>query len=546
MSSPSHSQQVATDGIHTPISYTYLTSASLVSSTGFTLYDTYKMAFVTGDNSLWLLINPLAVPPTWINIPATIATGSITNIVGEGGTTVGISDGQATISSSVPQVQSIAGVGGITVTQNGTQWIVSGSQGLVSQILGSGGTTVSNSGGDYTVSSSVGANLFGSFVEVGTDSINSQSRKIAQGSGITVTDNGPGGTLVIAATGIVSASIYADLWGSYITAAPSAELPNYFVATGQGGTAVSIGTKLLNISSSLVTVSGVGGTSVTDGGGTTYVVSSSQGVLSVVAQGAIAASIAGTVLTISGSGPAVETILGAGASTVTAAGNVFTVSSSQGVLSVVAQGAIGASIAGSVLTISGSGPAVESITGLGATTVAQTAGAYTVSSSAGVLSVIAQGGTAASIAGTALTVSSSLVTVAAGTGVTVTNGGGTTYTVSATGGGGSSGPPFLSASYTGYTGNLQWKNASYTLVGTDDFIAVNTSVSALTMSLPQATLHPGKWYIIKDVYGTAGTNPFCVAPNGSDTIDGLSGSLNSYANFGAVKLLSAGPGWWTF
>jgi hypothetical protein len=56
---------------------------------------------------------------------------------------------------------------------------------------------------------------------------------------------------------------------------------------------------------------------------------------------------------------------------------------------------------------------------------------------------------------------------------------------------------------------------------------------------------PGKIYYIKDVAGNAGTNPFCVTPNGSDTIDGLSGSYNSYAPMGTVKLLATVGSWWS-
>jgi len=233
----------------------------------------------------------------------------------------------------------LVGMGNITVLTNSLgQIVVSGSGGTptVTNVTGSGGTSVSNIGSIFTVSSSVGVL-----------SVIPQGGLAASIAGSTLTVSGSAGVLSV--------------------------VPH-------GGTSASITGTALTVSSSIVSVSGQGGTSVTNGGGTTFTVSSSAGVLSVVPQGGIAASITGTALTVSGSA-GVLSVVSQGGTSASITGTALTVSSSVGVLSVIPQGGLVASIAGSALTVSGT---------------------------VGVLGVVSQGGTHASIAGSMLTVSSSV------------------------------------------------------------------------------------------------------------------------------------------
>lgn len=299
---------------------------------------TASVAFVTGtlqDNGTGLL-------STTGSIEATLGfTGSLTQLPGGAPYIVGVgavsistgSNGQIVISGSGGSggstVTNVTASGGVTVSQVGTVFTVSSS--LVT-VAGSGGISVKDGGGStYTVSSSI--------VSV-------------TGAGATTVTDGGGTTYVVSSSGSPVTSVL-----------------------GEGGSSVIQSNTTFTVSSSLVTVTGTGGTTVADGGGSTYTVSSSQGVLSVVTQGGTAATIAGSALTISSS--------------------------------------------------------IVSVTGAGATSVTDGGGTtYVVSSSAGVLSVIAQGGTAASIAGTALIVSSSIVTAAGIGGTSVTDGGGTSFIVS--------------------------------------------------------------------------------------------------------------------
>ncbi len=452
--------------------------------------------------------------------------------------------------------------GDITLVDTGPggTLIISSSGGGSVNISGEGGTIVTNPvSQDFVVSSSVGANAFGSFLEVGTDTQNSQSRQITAGAGISLTDNGPGSTLVITSTGETSSSIYAnvsssyavvaldaqnpnerkitagtgvtindggpggdltwsvtpasgtiyaDVSASYVLGAADPGLPNALTATGRGGVAVSTAMGVLNISSSLVTVTGLGGTTVSDGGGTTYVVSSSQGVLSVISEGTTVASIAGTVLTISSSAgggetyvqgaggtsvsgigtsgnpyvisssvPAVGNIVGLGGTSVTFGQTTFVsssappfndlygvggtsvtitgdqakVSSSLGsVTSVLGIGGASTSQStGPTVTISASLGSITSITGQGGIAVIQGTGPSTVlSMSSGITSILGSGGTSVIYGtGPTATVSSSLgiTSLTAGSGISITQATGPSPTITATGGGGPTNVSFFTS-----------------------------------------------------------------------------------------------------
>ena len=91
------------------------------------------------------------------------------------------------------------------------------------------------------------------------------------------------------------------------------------------------------------------------------------------------------------------------------------------------------------------------------------------------------------------------------------------------------------------------KTANYTVSATADFfVGVNTSSGGLTMTLPAAgTAGSGKMYVIKDVGGVAGTDGknITITPNGSEKIDGQTGSRTLNTNHAAVNLMSDGSNW---
>lgn len=66
MSSPLHSKQTTSDGIHTPVAFAYADQAARVAASGFSSTDLNKIALQQSDNSLWLLIDTST--PTWKQI----------------------------------------------------------------------------------------------------------------------------------------------------------------------------------------------------------------------------------------------------------------------------------------------------------------------------------------------------------------------------------------------------------------------------------------------------------------------------------------------
>ncbi len=427
-----------------------------------THFDTDGGYVVASDNDNYTGINS---PSGTINFEqggGTYAYLSPSQLLYVGGWISGLSNlDSAAISGSLTRLQNglpyLVGVGAVGISTNSLgQVIISGSGGGgggSTFVNGFAGTTVTGAGSlgsPFIVSSSVPPNAYGSYVEVGADAQNPRSRKITQGSGIQITDGGPGGNLTITNIGVVSGTIYADVSGTYVLGRADAGLPNALVATGLGGVAVATAGSLLNISSSLVTVAGTGGTSVTAGGGTTYVVSSSAPyITNVQGQGGTAASVAGTVLTISSSAPAVQNIVGQGGTSITF-GQTTTVSSSVGADKFGSYLLMSASVtdvnarsivAGTGIGFTDNGPGnTLVITATGSPSGTIYANLYTPYLVLGPLDANnplerafqTTGGISSTDTGArgTFTISSSLVTVAGAGGSTVTNGGGTTYTVS--------------------------------------------------------------------------------------------------------------------
>lgn len=64
-----HSAQTISDGIHSPVAYSYANESARTGATGFVSTDLYKFAIQTDNNSLWMLT---ATTPTWVDISQSI------------------------------------------------------------------------------------------------------------------------------------------------------------------------------------------------------------------------------------------------------------------------------------------------------------------------------------------------------------------------------------------------------------------------------------------------------------------------------------------
>ena len=85
---------------------------------------------------------------------------------------------------------------------------------------------------------------------------------------------------------------------------------------------------------------------------------------------------------------------------------------------------------------------------------------------------------------------------------------------------------------------------SYTALPTDVIINVTNTTSVLTITLPTASsVNQGKWYLIKDTSGGAGTNNIQIIPS-SGTINGGS-NLTISVNYGFLQVYNDGANWFS-
>tara|TARA_R100000234_G_scaffold47311_1_gene28301 strand:- start:886 stop:1341 length:456 start_codon:yes stop_codon:yes gene_type:complete len=88
-------------------------------------------------------------------------------------------------------------------------------------------------------------------------------------------------------------------------------------------------------------------------------------------------------------------------------------------------------------------------------------------------------------------------------------------------------------------------SSNTSLTNEDHFVGVDTSASAVTITLPALnTISSGKQLVIKDEGGNAGNNNITIRPAVSDgaTIDGNQ-TVEIVSNFGALNLYYNGSGW---
>lgn len=79
---------------------------------------------------------------------------------------------------------------------------------------------------------------------------------------------------------------------------------------------------------------------------------------------------------------------------------------------------------------------------------------------------------------------------------------------------------------------------TYTATYWDYFIAVDTTSSAFTLTLPSAAAVPGKVYVIQDEGGDAGTHTL--------TVTTANGCASITTNYAACRVISNGTAWFAF
>mgnify|MGYP003123500482 FL=1 len=85
-------------------------------------------------------------------------------------------------------------------------------------------------------------------------------------------------------------------------------------------------------------------------------------------------------------------------------------------------------------------------------------------------------------------------------------------------------------------------NGTYNVLGSDFFLAVNSSGGAATINLQSASGNAGRILIIKDETGQANVNNITINRNGSDMIDGQT-SITINTSKTAMILVSTGSTW---
>lgn len=89
-------------------------------------------------------------------------------------------------------------------------------------------------------------------------------------------------------------------------------------------------------------------------------------------------------------------------------------------------------------------------------------------------------------------------------------------------------------------------SGTHTILPADTYIVLHVNTTAARqITLPSAAaVASGRYYLIKDITGSAGTNNITINSAGSDTIDGATSYVLS-VNYGAVFLVSDGTSKWT-
>tara|TARA_Y100000034_G_C6739799_1_gene328229 strand:- start:112 stop:570 length:459 start_codon:yes stop_codon:yes gene_type:complete len=91
-------------------------------------------------------------------------------------------------------------------------------------------------------------------------------------------------------------------------------------------------------------------------------------------------------------------------------------------------------------------------------------------------------------------------------------------------------------------------DGDYEITGDEVVLLVDASDGStpIEVTLPDVTLNPGRFIVVKDSTGNSTSNPIIITPAGGQTIDGLGTSFSLGADYGAVLLIGGrGTQWHT-
>ena len=235
-----HSKQTIADGIHSAVSVTYASSASMAAATGFVTEDIYKLAWVLDTKSLWMLTT--FSPANWTLVNSTFDVSASYLVVGTTGSLpneralaagpgIAFNDGGAgglfTISSIVRESADVSG-SYVTIGNTGSlpnERALTAGPGIDIIDGGAGGAvTIRTTGGGS-------ADVSASYIVVGNTGSLPNERALAAGPGIAIIDGGAGGSVTIRTTGEGAA----DVSGSYVVFGATGSLPNERVLTAGPG-----------------------------------------------------------------------------------------------------------------------------------------------------------------------------------------------------------------------------------------------------------------------------------------------------------------------
>lgn len=88
------------------------------------------------------------------------------------------------------------------------------------------------------------------------------------------------------------------------------------------------------------------------------------------------------------------------------------------------------------------------------------------------------------------------------------------------------------------------KTSAYTVSASNQVVLCNSS-GAITITAPSPGT-AGTFFYIKDITGNATANPITIAPNSSESFDGVAASVVFVTNWGSVGYVSNGSNWFSF
>jgi hypothetical protein len=92
---------------------------------------------------------------------------------------------------------------------------------------------------------------------------------------------------------------------------------------------------------------------------------------------------------------------------------------------------------------------------------------------------------------------------------------------------------------------VTWAGGPDTVNAMDEIVGIDLAAAPGENLPPAASIRVGKVITFKDEYGSAGTSPITITPDGSDTIDGSPGAVMISTAYGSLRLYNTQSGWFT-